>query len=632
MRWRWASTKLRSLSINTKLLVINLMVSASAMLVMFVFLTAYIFHLTRGLNADAMDTYAAMLADNCKAALSFGDPEEAAVILGSLSQNSAVVGARLFDERGKPFAAYVREPEGRPVVPMVPRAPGQTGSGELLITSRKVNLAELEIGQLILVSEDSNAHLLVRRAAWIFLVAFSIALVPATLLSMILKRSIAEPVLRMADTAKAIKRDADYSPRVEWWSGDELGVCTEAFNDMLAQIQVRTNEADRLRELLQNIIDSMPSAILCTDRDGVITWCNATAERITNQKGLADRAHTLEDALPHIEASMETVRRVIESRLPQKLSKVRKSAQRGFDDVTVYPLSPGHESSAVIRIDDVTDRVAMEELMIQSEKMLSVGGLAAGMAHEINNPLAGIIQNVQVLRNRLDPKLPRNQSVAADCETDMARIEAYVTKRGIRVMIEAISESGKRAAKIVENMLSFSRKGDSRMVPHNLADLLDRTLELAANDYDLRKRYDFRQIEVLRLYDSGMPAVPCEGSQVQQVFLNLLKNGAAAMAGRNSERIELGLEPVTPRFVLRIEREGGHAVVEIADNGPGMDEETRKRAFEPFFTTKGVGEGTGLGLSVSYFIITENHGGTMEIVSAPERGARFIIRLPSSRA
>jgi signal transduction histidine kinase len=119
-----------------------------------------------------------------------------------------------------------------------------------------------------------------------------------------------------------------------------------------------------------------------------------------------------------------------------------------------------------------------------------------------------------------------------------------------------------------------------------------------------------------------MPQIPCERSNIQQVFLNVLKNGAQAMSESQTE---------APCFVLRVALKSGMAQVEIEDNGPGMDEVTRMRAFEPFFTTKDIGVGTGLGLSVSYFIITESHSGTIEVESEPGKGANFIIRLPVER-
>jgi len=262
--------------------------------------------------------------------------------------------------------------------------------------------------------------------------------------------------------------------------------------------------------------------------------------------------------------------------------------------------------------------------MIQSEKMLSVGGLAAGMAHEINNPLAGILQNIQVVQDRTSTGLEINEEVAAECGTTLDAIGAYMKRRRVDSMLEAIRESGSRAAKIVDNMLSFSRKSSSEVDYHNPGNLLDQTIDLAANDYDLRKKYDFRKVEIVRQYEPGLNRVPCEGTKIQQVLLNLLKNGAHAMAEQENPT-----EP--PRLILRTMRDGQMARIEVEDNGTGMDEATRKRVFEPFFTTKEVGVGTGLGLSVSYFIITENHHGTMAVESTSGRGSKFIIRLPLQR-
>jgi signal transduction histidine kinase len=289
-------------------------------------------------------------------------------------------------------------------------------------------------------------------------------------------------------------------------------------------------------------------------------------------------------------------------------------------DVTVYPITTDGSEGAVIRLDDVTDRVRIEEMMVQSEKMMSVGGLAAGMAHEINNPLAGILQNLQVIRNRITLHTDRNTAAAAKAGTSLEAIQAYMESRGLMNMIESISEAGLRAAKIVDNMLSFSRKDEAHFSPNSLEEIIERSLELASNDYNLKKRFDFRHVKIIRDFDSVDP-IPCEASQIQQVLLNLLTNSAQAMAGQKNRKSE-------PQIKVRLKSESDMVLIEVEDNGPGMDASTRKRAFEPFFTTKEVGSGTGLGLSVSYFIITENHGGTMNLVSSPGKGARFSIRIP----
>ena len=114
--------------------------------------------------------------------------------------------------------------------------------------------------------------------------------------------------------------------------------------------------------------------------------------------------------------------------------------------------------------------------------MLSVGGLAAGMAHEINNPLAGILQNIQVIRNRFSPELPKNRKTAEELGITVESLESYLKERQIDSMFDSVTESAKRAAQIVGNMLNFSRKSESKLAPHDMIDLLDKTVELAAND------------------------------------------------------------------------------------------------------------------------------------------------------
>jgi signal transduction histidine kinase len=282
----------------------------------------------------------------------------------------------------------------------------------------------------------------------------------------------------------------------------------------------------------------------------------------------------------------------------------------------VFPLSTTEASGAVIHIEETTERVQIEELMVQSEKMLSVGGLAAGMAHEINNPLAAVLQNAQVLSQRLSPLLEKNRKIAQDAGINMEQLEVYIQQRGIAQILQGITLAGQRAARIVENMLSFSRKSTSRFLPRSLQDLLEQTMELAASDYDLKHNYDFRAIEIVREYQQ-VPDVPCEASQIQQVMLNLLKNSAHALKGMSD-----------PHITLRIFPENHGVCLQVEDNGAGMDESVRRRVFEPFYTTKVVGAGTGLGLSVSYFIISENHQGSMSVASEPGKGSCFTILLP----
>ena len=152
--------------------------------------------------------------------------------------------------------------------------------------------------------------------------------------------------------------------------------------------------------------------------------------------------------------------------------------------------------------------------------------------------------------------------------------------------------------------------------------LLDKALELALSDYDLKKKYDFKRIAILREYAPDVSRVVCNRTEIEQVLLNLLKNAAQAMA-TGARR------PEKPSISLRTALEDGFVRIEVEDNGPGMDEATRRRVFEPFFTTKPVGEGTGLGLFVSYFIVVTNHEGRIDVLSSPGKGTCFVIRLPA---
>ncbi len=384
-----------------------------------------------------------------------------------------------------------------------------------------------------------------------------------------------------------------------------------------------SKELLKLRNLLSNIINSMPSTLVGVDADNRVMQWNHEAERMTGIPAQQALGQQLRAVFPDLGGEMARVLEAIENKKlehDEHIPCVIRGEQR-FADVTVYPLTTNGDDGAVIRVDDVTNRVRIEEMMMQSEKMMSVGGLAAGMAHEINNPLAGILQNLHVMRNRITHGTARNVTAAEEAGTSLEAIQTYMHDRGLLKMMDSVSEAGERAAKIVDNMLSFSRKDEAHFAPNNLADLLERSIELASNDYNLKKRFDFRHIRIEREYDDTLEPISCEAGQIQQVILNLLTNSAQAIAEHpgNSEE---------PRITLRLKRETSMALIEVEDNGPGMDVETRKRAFEPFFTTKEVGRGTGLGLSVSYFIITENHGGTMGIHSELGKGTCFSIRIP----
>jgi signal transduction histidine kinase len=172
-------------------------------------------------------------------------------------------------------------------------------------------------------------------------------------------------------------------------------------------------------------------------------------------------------------------------------------------------------------------------------------------------------------------------------------------------------------------MLQFSQVHQAPKELRNLKKLLDSILETLMSDDEYKIKYHFDRVEIIKEYDPNLPEVPCISSEIEQVIRNLTRNAAQAI-------FEQEPEPQNPRIILRTrhEAERNMVLIEVEDNGAGMDETVQRRAFEPFFTTKQPGEGTGLGLAVSYFLITVSHQGVMDIESAPSKGTICSIRIP----
>lgn len=318
---------------------------------------------------------------------------------------------------------------------------------------------------------------------------------------------------------------------------------------------------------------------------------------------------------------------------------------RGLDTLRIVLMKAGHLPVVVLTglQDEETGLAAIErgaqDYLVKGEITAPLLSRAIRQAIERKR----IEEELRLLRNLLGNIIDSMPSVliGLDCDGRVAhwnrlaeektgkRAEEVRGRRicdifpGLPLEVEMIGASGQRVSRIIGNMLDYSRKGPHTFAHHDLDTLIDRSIELARHDYAPDKRYDFRDIEIVRDY-GVLPPVPCEFGEIQQVFLNLLSNGAHAMLnweGMNRE----------PRFTLRIRPDGEEVRIEVADNGPGMTEEVVEQVFDPFFTTKEAGLGAGLGLSVAFFIITERHGGRIEVRSRAGKGARFIIHLPLKR-
>ena len=480
-----------------------------------------------------------------------------------------------------------------------------------------------------------------------------------------IKRLITRPIHELEELSRQVTREENYALRAGRGNHDEIGSLAEAFNTMLSRIEAREHQLKRARDdsqaayaqaqglaeetrhtnrklelevqvrskiekkltsfqnYLNSIIDSMPSALIALDEQLYVTQWNQEATALSGTR--LDEAlnqpiflafQPLKPYLPQIKATVEqhTVERI------ERVTWIKDDEAKHYA-LTFYPLMGGAGRGVVIRIDDITQRLSLEEMMVQSEKMLSVGGLAAGMAHEINNPLGAILHNVQNIRRRLSPDLPKNLEHAEQAGIELEVVNRYLQGREVPQLLDGIQQAGARAAKIVTHMLSFSRRSNRQMAPCDLPALIDQAVEIAGNDFDLTIGFDFKGQAIIRQFDPQLGPVPGTANELEQVLLNLLKNAAQAIHLREDDR-----EP--GRIILRTRLNPPWAEIQVEDNGIGMSENVRKRTFEPFFTTKEIGQGTGLGLSVSYFIVTNNHKGQMEVHSTLGQGTCFTLRLP----
>lgn len=383
-------------------------------------------------------------------------------------------------------------------------------------------------------------------------------------------------------------------------------------------------------ETFRKIFENSSDAILLMTRQERFTACNQACLGLLGLRKKDELVGKMPtdfspERQPDGSLTTEVVDRNIEKALTQGVCRVEWMSTRADGsplllDVTVVPVTIDNEQLLHLTCRDITETKRMQELMIQTEKMMSVGGLAAGMAHEINNPLSGILQSVQVIKRRLQPGNRRNveTSKAMNCPQDA--LTHYMEGLQIPEFLETIQQAGERASAIVANMLEFSRKSQQDGRPADINTLVEKTVALAGNDFDLRKKYDIKKVSIVCELAEDLPAVSMIASEISQVLFNLIKNAVQALADRD--------DASRPTIWVRTRRHDGKVILEVEDNGPGVSLEHTRRIFEPFFTTKEPGGGTGLGLSVSYYIVTTHHGGSMRLEQRPGGGARFVVELP----
>jgi len=359
---------------------------------------------------------------------------------------------------------------------------------------------------------------------------------------------------------------------------------------LYSSLEQKAQQIERLKDFSDNIVESMNVGVLAVDFEGRIEFWNTQLEQSMGVRRVDAVGRTIEEILP-ADLAVEIAARSQEERVTNlyKFPMRNRDGRTLVVNVSIAPLAGKSEErlGRLILVDDITQRIQLEEQLVQTEKLTSLGLLAAGVAHEVNTPLAVISNYIQMLAKQLPSNDPRQK------------------------LTDKIVKQTFRASEIVNNLLNFSRTGGAAFKEVNLNQVIDETLTLVTHPFRAGN------VQVIKNLEADLPGILGSSNRLQQVFLNLFLNAKDAM-------------PSGGMLEVRTAAHNGTVEIEVADTGMGIQRENLARVFDPFFTTKATGRGTGLGLSVSYGIIKE-HAGKIEVRSTPGKGTSFRLEFPAVR-
>lgn len=459
----------------------------------------------------------------------------------------------------------------------------------------RTRLGTLRLGLPLEQALEIRAKIL-RRIASILFIAFGVKV----LMFLLFLRKAIGPVRMLADSAGKIGR-GQYGIVVPVPSKDEIGDLAHSFNKMSEALATTTVSRDYLNGVMQSIVD----ILIVADSKGNIRTINDAASKtlgysetellglqaacIFETKKAAATAEEGEKPLRFFKESDREALARIGSVKDIELNLLTKTHEKVpvLLSGSVLKTREGSPDGIVLIAKDITERKRLEMMLAQSEKLSAVGQLAAGVAHEINNPLGVILGFAQSAIKRIQ---------ASDA---------------LSLPIKSIEREAMRCKNLVQNLLAFSRQGKAKMEEFDLNETVTSTLSIIEAQARVKAVEIFKEL-------GAVPTLLGDKNQIQQVIVNLCSNAIDAM-------------PNGGKIVIRTShpgRDGNDGVIlDVEDNGSGIPEGIRDKIFNPFFTTKEVGKGTGLGLSLVYEII-QKHKGTIELRSEVGRGTTFSVFLP----
>jgi len=585
-------------SLSKKLTAMNLLVSGGVLLLASTVLIAYDIVTFRADLVTNTSIQAQIIGSNAVSALIFSDPRSAENTLSALRASRHIEYAGIYDANGTFLAGYWRETESHASPPV----PSRTNRDSFF--SLKYDQFDLiepiifqgkRVGTVYIRSDLGAIFDRLRRYAAILLAILGASLIAALLLSRISQRSVSQPILQLAETARQVSREKDYFVRAEGTGGhDEVAVLINSFNDMIAEIQKRDMALQESERQFRTLADSIPQLAWMGAPDGNLFWYNLRWYEYTGTSeeqmvGWGWESVHDPEILPQV---LEKWKASIRTGRAFNMIFPLRAADGTFRDFLTMALPIRDDQGKVVRWfgtnTDITEQRRSEEALRQSEKLAATGRLAASIAHEINNPLESVTNLIYLARRQ--PAEVGKYLGMADQELD-------------------------RIAQITRNTLGFYRDTDSPKEV-DISKILEEVLTLYA------RKVKFKNIHLRPEYGAGIK-IDAHPGEIRQIFANLVANAIEALSENGSLIVRAsqvsGRDGITPPGVR----------VTFLDNGNGITPAQQKRIFEPFFTTKkDVGTGLGLWLTLN---LVEKHHGSLKVRSSVRPGwtwTAFSVFLP----
>lgn len=413
---------------------------------------------------------------------------------------------------------------------------------------------------------------------------------------------------------QAIRNDLELRVQERTATLDESNRLLKESNQLLEhEIDQHVSTAARLRAsefYIKDILKSMPLMLIGLDKEGQITQWNKWAEDVTGIKAENSLGKNLWKVFPTITVSPNQINEAIKN---NETTTIRYS-QPGqyYYDITIYPLREQNEPGVVILIDDITKEILAVNTLIQSDKMSSVGELAAAMVHDINPPLQAILSDLRTFRHSL-----------AGSSINLNELGIIGAEETLEGLLEDAYEKGENLASIVHNFQYFSRGSGNRKEVTSIVDIIERTLKLTGDVLSVPARLRFKDIHIERNYQKDLPMIPCYVAELQHAFLSLFRHACDGL--RLMEQHDR-----TPTIKIQMIVCYDNLWIKIHHNGLALSNEEQMYLFEPFFRKDApeVTYDASKRLSFTYFIISELHQGQIAVTSDLNVGTTFHLQMP----